>query len=168
MADETAVRVLYLLRSREETLGTAESLTGGLLGELLTSVPGSSAFFVGGVIAYATQAKESLLGVSADTVAEHGVVSAECAQEMAAGLRRAVGSTWALSTTGVAGPDSQEDKPVGLVYVAVSGPRETVRRLQIEGDRATIRRQACEEALVALIETVNDSVDPEREVSPGR
>lgn len=158
MADETAVRVLYLLRSRHETLATAESLTGGLLGDLITSVPGSSSFFLGGVISYATEVKQSLLGVSKRTVREHGVVSAECAAEMAAGVRRATGSTWAVSTTGVAGPDPQEDKPVGLVYVAVAGPREAVRELRIEGDRLGIRRQACEEALTALLQTVNEQV----------
>jgi len=169
VADETAVRVMYLLRSRHETLATAESLTGGMLGDLLTAVPGSSVFFEGGVIAYASDVKVNLLGVSQRTVEKHGVVSAECAQEMAEGARKAIGATWAVSTTGVAGPDPQEDKPVGLVYLAVAGPRSTVRELQIEGDRATIRRQACEEALVALIQTVNaDFVDPAREVSPGR
>jgi nicotinamide-nucleotide amidase len=155
VADETAVRLKYLLRSRHETLGTAESLTGGLLGELVTAVPGSSTFYVGGVISYATEVKQSLLGVSPETVAEHGVVSAECATEMAAGALAALGSTWAVSTTGVAGPDPQEGKPVGLVYIAVAGPRGVVREVRIEGDRATIRRQACEEAMVMLIETVN-------------
>ena len=158
MADETAVRVLYLLRSRHETLATAESLTGGLLGDLITSVPGSSSFFLGGVISYATELKQSLLGVSDRTVREHGVVSAECAAEMAAGVRRATEATWAVSTTGVAGPEPQEDKPVGLVYVAVTGPRETVRELRIEGDRLGIRRQACEEALTLLLQTVNGRV----------
>jgi PncC family amidohydrolase len=155
VADETAVRVLYLLRSRHETLATAESLTGGLLGDLLTSVPGSSTFYLGGVISYSTEAKQLLLGVSPETVAAHGVVSAQCAAEMSEGVRRATGATWSVSTTGVAGPDSQEGKAVGLVYVAVTGPRQAVRRLQLEGDRNGIRRRACEEALVALFETVN-------------
>lgn len=158
MADETAVRVMYLLRARHETLAVAESLTGGLLGDLLTSVPGSSSFFAGGVIAYATEVKENLLGVQPTTIASDGVVSAAAAREMAAGALDAVGATWAVSTTGVAGPEPQEDKPVGLVYVGVAGPRETVRELRIEGDRATIRRQACEEALVTLIKTVNGQV----------
>ncbi len=157
MAQETAVRVLYLLRERHETLATAESLTGGLVGDTLTSVPGSSAFFLGGAIAYATEVKQSLLGVSERTITEAGVVSAECAEEMAQGALRVTGATWAVSTTGVAGPDLQEGKPVGTVFVAVAGPRTAVRRLQIEGDRLTIRREACEAALVALLETVNSS-----------
>lgn len=159
MADETAVRVMYRLKERGETLATAESLTGGLLGDLITSVPGSSAFFVGGVIAYATEVKQAVLDVSDQTVEKYGVVSAECAAEMAAGALARTGATWAVSTTGVAGPDPQEDKPVGLVYVGVDGPRSAVRELRLEGDRATIRRQACEEALVALLETVNSELD---------
>ena len=159
MADETAVRVMYRLKERGETLATAESLTGGLLGDLITSVPGSSAFFVGGVIAYATSVKQSMLDVSDETVEKHGVVSGECAAEMAAGALARTGATWAVSTTGVAGPDSQEDKPVGLVYVGVDGPRSAVRELRLEGDRAAIRRRACEEAMVALLETVNAELD---------
>lgn len=159
MADETAVRVMYRLVERGETLATAESLTGGLVGDLITSVPGSSAFFLGGVIAYATDVKHALLDVSVETVKEYGVVSAQCAAEMAAGVLARTGATWAVSTTGVAGPDPQEDKPVGLVYVAVDGPRSAVRELRLEGDRGAIRRQACEEAFIALLETVNDVVD---------
>lgn len=159
MADETAVRVMYRLVERGETLATAESLTGGLVGDLLTSVPGSSSFFLGGVIAYATEVKQALLGVSEETVEKYGVVSAECATEMAAGVLARTGATWAVSTTGVAGPETQEDKPVGLVYVAVDGPRSDVRELRLEGDRGAIRRQACEEAFIALLETVNASVD---------
>ena len=158
MADVTAVRVMYRLIERGETLATAESLTGGLVGDLITSVPGSSAFYVGGVIAYATQVKQAVLDVSEETVQRHGVVSAECAVEMAAGVLARTGATWAVSTTGVAGPEHQEDKPVGLVYVAVDGPRSAVRELRLEGDRTAIRRQACEAAFVALLETVNASV----------
>lgn len=155
MAVETAVRVLYLLRERHETLSSAESLTGGLLGTLITNVPGSSVMYVGGVASYATEIKQRVLGVSASTVEKHGVVSAECAQEMAAGVLKLMGSTWAVSTTGVAGPDPQEDQPVGTVFVGVAGPRSTVRQLQLEGDRNEIRHQAVEQALIALIETVN-------------
>ena len=159
MADETAVRVMYRLVERGETLATAESLTGGLVGDLLTSVPGSSAFYLGGVIAYATEVKRAVLGVSEETVEKYGVVSAECAAEMAAGALARTGATWAVSTTGVAGPEPQEDKPVGLVYVAVDGPRSAVRELRLEGDRGAIRRQACEEAFIALLQTVNGSLD---------
>ena len=155
MADETAVRAMYLLRERHETLATAESLTGGLLGGLITSVPGSSSMYLGGVVSYATEVKRKVLGVSRATLESHGVISAECAQEMAAGALKTLGATWAVSTTGVAGPEPQEERPVGTVYVAVAGPRHDVRALQIEGDRVTIRREACEQALIALIETVN-------------
>jgi PncC family amidohydrolase len=156
VADETAVRLLYLLRDRKETLATAESLTGGLLGQLVTAVPGSSSYYRGGVITYATDVKESVLRVSPDTVAQHGVVSAECAVEMAVGVRDLVEATWAVSTTGVAGPDRQEGKPVGVVYVGVAGPSgATADELRIEGDRGQIRLGACQEAMRVLIQTVN-------------
>ena len=154
MADPTPLRVLQLLVERRETLATAESLTGGLIGEVLTGVPGASSCYVGGVIAYATEVKRSLLGVSESTIREHGAVSAECALELARGAREATGATWAVSTTGVAGPELQEGKPVGTVFVGVAGPGNDVRRLQIEGDRLAIRRGACEAALTALIEMV--------------
>jgi PncC family amidohydrolase len=155
-ADQTAHRLLDLLVQRGETLATAESLTGGWLGELITTVPGSSSAYVGGVISYATEVKHDLLGVSRRTLRNHGVISAECAVEMAEGAVKATGSDWAVSTTGVAGPDRQEEKPVGTVYVAVAGPSGSASRaLHLEGDRESIRRQTCEEALMLTIETIN-------------
>lgn len=158
MVDETATRVQSLLEARSETLGTAESLTGGLLGALLTDVPGSSAYYRGGVISYATDLKVALLGVPEETVERYGVVSAECATRMAAGVRAATGATWGVSTTGVAGPDPQEGQPVGLVFVAVDGPSASVRSYRIEGDRDAVRRGACARALVQLLETVGGGV----------
>lgn len=141
------------LLDRGATLASAESLTGGELAALLTRTPGASAIFVGGVITYATSLKASLLGVSEETIAVHGVVSAECAAEMAAGVRRATGSDWALSTTGVAGPDRQEGKPVGTVFVGIAGPgRAHVVMLALGGSRDAIRATTCTEALAALVE----------------
>ncbi len=102
-----------LLRSAGASVATAESLTGGRLAALLTSVPGASATYVGGVVTYATELKQSLLGVPEALVAEHGVVSAPCARAMAAGVRGLTGSTYALATTGVAGPDRQEGQAAG-------------------------------------------------------
>jgi PncC family amidohydrolase len=132
-------------------VATAESLTGGLLGMLLTETPGASATYVGGVVAYASALKTSLLGVPEALVEAHGVVSAECAQAMARGVRDLTGASFGLSTTGVAGPEPQEGKPVGTVFVGVDGPDGgAALALELVGSRAVIRERACAEALSAL------------------
>jgi PncC family amidohydrolase len=143
-----------LLR-RALTVATAESLTGGSVADLVSGTPGASATYVGGIVAYATAVKQQLLGVSQATVDRHGVVSARCAAEMATGVRKLLGADFAVSTTGVAGPDAQEGKPVGLVYVGVAGPAgvETYE-IQLAGDRAAIRAEATRRAVAALLETV--------------
>lgn len=138
------------LAAAGESVACAESLTGGELAALLSAAPGSSAVFRGGVVAYATEVKRSVLGVSAERV-----VSARCAEQLAQGVRDLVGADWAIGTTGVAGPDRQEEQPVGTVFVAVAG-RHGVRSLALllSGDRAEIRRSTCEEAVLALLEQV--------------
>ncbi len=154
MPAEPAARLLDALRSAGRTLATAESLTGGGLGALLTSVPGASDVYVGGVVSYATRAKVSLLGVPAELVARHGVVSAACAESMALGARRLLGADVALSTTGVAGPDPQEGRPVGTVYVAVAtGEGVDVRSLSLPGDRSAVRAGACAAAVDLALRT---------------
>ena len=126
-----------LLRTAGASVATAESLTGGRLAALLTSVPGASATYVGGVVTYATELKQSLLGVPEALVAEHGVVSAPCARAMARGARALTGATYALATTGVAGPDRQEGHPPGTVYVALAGPDgDRAVALELGGERA--------------------------------
>ena len=141
-----ATRVHQTLLARGETVGCAESLTGGGLADLLSGTPGASATFAGSVTSYATRVKRDLLGVTAAQV-----VSADCAAQMATGVRDLLRVDWALSTTGVAGPEKQDDKPVGTVYVGVAGPRGVqVHRLGLDGDRPTIRRRACAAALEAL------------------
>jgi PncC family amidohydrolase len=116
-------------------------------------VPGASASYLGGLVTYATQLKESLLGVPHEVVEKYGVVSAECARAMAEGCRGATGATYALATTGVAGPDSQDGKPVGTVFVAIAGPDGvTVLTMELVGDRHQIQDSACREALSALAE----------------
>jgi nicotinamide-nucleotide amidase len=111
-------------------------------------VPGSSETYVGGVVSYATSMKTEVLGVPEEVVARHGVVSAECARAMATGVRRLSGATYAVSTTGVAGPGAQDGVPAGTVYVAVAGPGTvTALALELVGDRRVIQDRTCEEAL---------------------
>jgi CDP-diacylglycerol--glycerol-3-phosphate 3-phosphatidyltransferase len=134
------------------TLSVAESCTGGLLGSLITDQPGSSAYFVGGVIAYSDEVKRAQLGVSADLLASHGAVSREVAIAMADGVRAKFATTIAASITGIAGPDAEGSKPVGLTYIAVATPRGTTcSEYRFKGDRWANRRQAADEALRLLI-----------------
>jgi PncC family amidohydrolase len=145
-----AAQVHARLLARDQTGCCAESLTGGALADLLSSTPGASATFRGGVVSYATEVKRSLLGVTAERV-----VSGECAEQMATGARRLLGADWAVSTTGVAGPTAQDGQPVGTVFLAVAGAGGTsVRRLALEGDRPTIRAATCTAALEALLDAV--------------
>jgi nicotinamide-nucleotide amidase len=125
---------------RGMTLATAESLTGGVLADLVSAPPGASEAYLGGVVSYATEVKVRILGVRERTVQEFGVVSQQCAREMAEGVRRLLGADWGVSTTGVAGPTTQDDKPVGTVFLAVAGPQGTTcLERHFEGDRLRIR-----------------------------
>ena len=157
MADaaEVAAWVHLLLRNRGETVATAESLTGGRLASALTGVPGASRTYLGGVVAYATSVKESVLGVSPELVAEHGVVSAECALAMAGGVAGVTGATWGVATTGVAGPEGQEGHPPGTVHVGVVGPGVATTLAPdltraLVGGRDAIQEVTCVVALSAL------------------
>ncbi|MGF1499109.1 MAG: competence/damage-inducible protein A [Elainellaceae cyanobacterium] len=125
--DTLASVVGDLLQSANHTLAVAESCTGGGLGQLITSIPGSSRYFWGGVIAYDNRIKEALLGVSSEDLATEGAVSATVAKQMAVGVRDRLGTTWGISITGIAGPDGgTADKPVGLVYIGLAGPEQFV------------------------------------------
>jgi nicotinamide-nucleotide amidase len=141
-----------LLRARDLTLAAAESCTGGLLGHRVTQVPGSSDYFLGGVIAYSNSAKVKLLGVRARTIRLHGAVSQEAAVEMAAGACRAFGADIGLSVTGIAGPSGgSRSKPVGLVYVALAIRGKTiVRRYIFHGTRHEIKSRATRAAMSIL------------------
>ena len=144
------------LRSGLSTVAVAESCTGGLLGGRLTALPGSSAYFVGGVVAYANAVKTGLLEVAPEVLQTHGAVSAQVAEAMARGVRRLTGATYALSTTGVAGPEGgTADKPVGLVHLACDGPAgcRTVRE-RFPGSRDSVRDWAVTRALHLLRETL--------------
>lgn len=129
-----------LLRGRGATVAVAESLTGGLLAAALTDPPGSSVTFRGGLVAYATDLKQSLAGVPGPLLSAHGAVAQETAAALAAGARERCGADYGLATTGVAGPSEQEGRPVGTVFVAVAGPAGgQVRALQLPGDRDRVR-----------------------------
>jgi nicotinamide-nucleotide amidase len=144
------------LTARRETLAVAESCTGGGLGYRITERPGSSAYFVGGVISYADDLKRDVLGVSADTLAQHGAVSADVATAMAESVAKLGRATYGLSITGVAGPGGgTPEKPVGLVFVGCRGPRGTVvTQGRFPGDRVAVRQHSITLALHLLREAL--------------
>jgi nicotinamide-nucleotide amidase len=144
--------VLDLARTRGLSVATAESCTGGLVAARLTSVPGSSDVFRGGVVAYANDVKVGELGVPRAILEEHGAVSAEAARAMAEGARDRLGADLAVSVTGVAGPGGgTEEKPVGLVFLHAAGPDgDEARRIDLPGDREMIRGRATAAALHLL------------------
>ncbi|MCU0861807.1 MAG: nicotinamide-nucleotide amidohydrolase family protein [Methanomassiliicoccales archaeon] len=146
-------RVGKALRDQGLKLALAESLTGGLVAAMVTEVPGSSDYFLLGVAAYSNRSKVEVLGVSESTLRSHGAVSAECAREMASGVRRASGADIGASCTGIAGPGgATATKPVGLVYLGVDdGRRALVEERRFEGDRSQVRRAAAERLLELIL-----------------
>jgi nicotinamide-nucleotide amidase len=163
-----AAAVVAELTLRARTVATAESLTGGLVSAALTGVPGASAVVRGGVVAYSTEVKASVLGVDADLLAHAGAVDASVAEHMAAGARARMGADYGLATTGVAGPDPAEGKPVGRVFVAVAGPGTSrVQALDLSGDRAGIRAQTVLAVLRLLGESLDLSTGEELDRSTG-
>ncbi len=152
-----ASEVIDRLRAADATIATAESLTGGLVCATLVSVPGASDVVLGGIVAYAPQAKTDLLGVDAGLISSHGTVDAEVAAQLAIGAREKFGATYGLSTTGVAGPDPSEGKSVGTVYLAVSGPGGvSATELHLDGDRDTVRTGAVDAVLSQLVATLGE------------
>jgi len=148
------------LTARGETVAVAESLTGGLVVATLVDVAGASAVVRGGIVAYATPIKHELLGVSASLLETNGAVDPEVARQMASGVRTAlsvdgVPATWGISTTGVAGPDSQDGKEVGTVFVGIaSADGATAYELHLEGDRDAIRHASVSELLARMSSTI--------------
>lgn len=136
------------------TVAVAESCTGGLIGHRLTNVPGSSAYFLGGVIAYAYEVKEHVLGVSYEVLQTHGSVSGPCARAMAQGARQVLKADIGLSVTGIAGPGGgSPDKPVGLVWLALAAPRfETAKHFVWASDREGNKALSAEAALQLLLD----------------
>lgn len=145
------------LTEQQLTIATAESCTGGLLGHLLTSVSGSSGYYLGGVIAYSNEVKESFLGVRPETLAAHGAVSEQTAKEMAAGVRERIGSDIGISTTGIAGPTGgTPEKPVGLVFIGISTAEETVAiECRFKGSRGEIKESTARTLLNEVYKKFN-------------
>jgi nicotinamide-nucleotide amidase len=145
----SAAEIHALLLARGETIATAESLTGGLMGAALTSTPGSSATYRGGLIVYATDLKAELAGVALSLLKSRGAVDPDVASALATGARERLAATWGLGLTGVAGPEPQDGQPVGTVFVGVAGPHgvDGVRPLVLTGNRAEIRAAAVVAAL---------------------
>jgi nicotinamide-nucleotide amidase len=147
-----------LLAAAGQTVAVAESCTGGLVAERLTRVPGSSAWFPGGVVAYANERKIAWLGVAEADLAAHGAVSEIVARAMAAGIRRAGGTDYGIGVTGIAGPDGgSEAKPVGTVHVAIAGPGDDDSQHRVArflGDRERVRQFASQMALEMLRRTL--------------
>jgi len=150
-----AADVIARLREVGATLAVAESCTGGWLGRDLTAVPGASAVFWGGVIAYDNAAKQSVLSVPRQTLLDEGAVSEDVARSMARGVARLSGATWGIGITGIAGPEGgTPEKPVGTVCIAVEGPQPRARTYRLEGDRDSVRREAVDRALALLGEAL--------------
>ena len=154
---ETLVnRIALALAAQGRTLATAESCTGGLIGALLTDLPGSSAWYLGGVVTYSNDLKKIFLGVSTETLTTQGAVSRETAQAMVEGAREKTGADLAVAITGIAGPaGGSPEKPVGLVYIAVAAPApfETmVYEHRFEGTRSHIRKEAAHTALQHVLD----------------
>ena len=150
-------KIVESLKRNGLTVSFTESITGGMLAAGITSVPGASAVLKGSLVTYSNETKESLAGVSADTINMYSAVSRETALEMAKGGRAAVGSDICLSITGNAGPDASEGQPVGMVYMAVnSAYRNEYRKFMFSGDRGEIRNKALQEAYRFLEEVLRE------------
>jgi len=149
--NETAEQIIRLLTERRQTLAVAESCTGGLIGHLLTEIPGSSEAFLGGVIVYANTIKEKV-GVPAAVLQSHGAVSAQVAQALATGVRIWTEADYGLAVTGIAGPSgATETKPVGLVYIALAAPGHLeVQQHNFSGTRSEVKQSSAEAALALL------------------
>jgi nicotinamide-nucleotide amidase len=166
---EIAEDVVQRLKQSQETLGVAESLTGGIIMGAITSVRGSSAVFRGGIVSYATKLKELLLAVDPELISTEGVIHGEVAQQMAAGARKITTfddtpTTWGISTTGVAGPDPQDGKPVGMVFIGIDSAHGSSSwgPFSFSGDRDRIREATTIEALARLRETLRSQSKSEK------
>lgn len=150
---QLSAEVISCAKDAGVQLATAESLTAGLVGATICDVSGASAVYRGGVISYSSDVKAEVLGVSSELLVTRGAVDAEVAMQMAEGTARVYKAEVGISTTGVAGPDPLDGKPVGTVFLGVASPRgRRSRELHCTGDRAAIRQQSVQEALELLLE----------------
>jgi nicotinamide-nucleotide amidase len=148
-----AAAAVHELVERRQTVAVAESLTGGLLAATFVEIPGVSSVFRGGLVVYATDLKHSLAGVPETLLADRGPVDRDVAEALAEGARARCGADWGLATTGVAGPEPQDGKPVGMVFVAVAGPGgAVVRELSLSGSRSAIRHDTMTSAFALLVD----------------
>jgi PncC family amidohydrolase len=158
-AKNLAGQVIELLRAAGQTVAVAESLTGGLVAAALTTIPGASLTVRGGVVAYATDLKATLLSVPWQMLDEHGAVYPGVASAMAAGVRQRLGATFGVATTGVAGPEPADGQPVGTVHIAVSADDDTVvRTLALDGDRDRIRTLTVDRSLALLLGRLREDI----------
>ena len=152
MGNTAEFELIRMLLDKKATVATAESCTGGMVAARLTSVSGASGAFKYGAVTYCNEAKNILLGVSTETLDEHGAISAETAKEMAEGIRKVMDADIGVSVTGNAGPGAAEEKPVGLVFVGVSSEKySAVLKNHFEGDRVSVREQAADAALLLAL-----------------
>ncbi len=154
-------KLVKLLKEKKLTVATAESCTGGLIAKRITDIPGSSGVFECGIVSYSNRIKSEILGVSEETLNMYGAVSEQTAREMVSGALKVSGADIAVSVTGIAGPDSDgTDKPVGLVYIAVSDGKSTVVKKYlnsfVEDIRQNNRNKSADEALNTILERLSD------------
>ncbi len=156
--NEDLLEIAQRLTERGCLLSTAESCTGGLIGHLLTNVPGSSKWYMGGAVTYSNALKHGILGVRRDTLDRFGAVSSEVAEQMAIGARQAFDTDYAISVTGVAGPDGgTPEKPIGLTYIGVAAAeRVVVRRFDWGGSRVANKQSSADAAIALLRELLQE------------
>ena len=154
--DKLLREVASLLTEKELTIATAESCTGGLIGHVLTTIPGSSAYYVGGTIAYTNALKIKLLGVASSTLDDYGAVSESTAQEMAEGIKTVTQADIGVASTGIAGPSGGTlEKPVGLVYIGLAAEVTTVKAFVFDGDRLQNKKATVQAVLQMILDCIH-------------
>lgn len=153
MPELPEAEIAQVLNDKKATVAVAESCTGGLISHRITNIPGSSGYFDRGVIAYSNRTKTELLSVSEQMLKDYGAVSPETAMAMARGIRKAADATFGIAVTGIAGPGGgTPEKPVGLVYIAIAGPKGIESRgFRFDGDRLDVKGKTADEALSWLL-----------------
>ncbi|MEN2994590.1 MAG: CinA family protein [Thermodesulfovibrio sp.] len=149
--EELATRIVTALKDQQKKISTAESCTGGFIASCITDIPGASKVFLGSMVVYTEEMKKNLLQIP-DEIFRYGIISPQMAEEMALRVRKITGSDYSISTTGNLGPDTMEGKPKGLIYVAVSTPKEVyVKELNLKGDRLSNKKETTKESFKLLL-----------------